>query len=68
MKLVNDKSLMWASGFLGGAAVFHFLPFIVRHQLKIGEVWLSNTNAMLATVVFGLLAFTAYKFSVRHAK
>ena len=61
MKWVNKISLTWLSGFLGAAAFFHALPFVVRHDLKIGEVWMTDTNAFIGVIFFTVLAVASFK-------
>jgi uncharacterized membrane protein len=68
MKLQKERSFLWASGFLTAIAVVHFTPFVVRHRLQIGEVWLTNTSAFWTAIICAVLAITALKLSRKPRK
>ena len=63
MKLDTKTILIWSSGFCAAIAGVHGLPFIVRHQVRVGDAWLSDTSAFWTTIVFAILAIVTWKLT-----
>ena len=60
---VNWKKIKfdWLSGFFAGIALVHAVPFFIRHDLYIAGVRLTESEAMVTTLLATLLSITFYK-------
>ena len=64
---INWKNVKfdWLSGFFAGIAIVHAVPFFIRHDLYIAGVRLTESDALVTTLLMAILSITFYKIKRR---